>query len=83
LSHLGTLDADEFRQFLAIVDAALVARPRPDGARVAATPLVTVTLRPFPNAAEATISTLHGTLRCTDQVLEIALAGAGLSEAVG
>ena len=83
LSHLGTLDAAEFRQFLAMVDAALLARPKPDGARIAATPLVTVTLRPFPNAALATITTAHGTLRCTDQILEIGLAGAGRAEAVG
>lgn len=83
LSHLGTLDADEFRQFLAIVDAALLARPRPDGVRIAATPLVTVTLRPFPNASQAAIATPHGTLHGTDQILEIALAGAGRSEAVG
>ena len=83
LSQLGILDVYEFRQFLAIVDAALLARPRPDGARIAATPLVTVTLRPFPNAAQATIATAHGTLRCTDQILEVALAGAGRSEAAG
>jgi len=83
LSHLGALDTDEFRQFLAIVDAALLARPKPDGARVAATPLVTVTLRPFPNAAEAIITTPHGTLRCTDQLLDITLASESRSEAVG
>ena len=83
LSHLGALNAAEFKQFLAIVDAALLARPRPDGARIASTPLVTVTLRPFPNPSEATITTPHGTLRCIDQLLDITLAAEGRSEAVG
>ncbi len=83
LSHLGMLDADEFAQFLTIVDAALSARPGSDGTRTAVTPLVSVTLRPFPGAPEAVITTPAGRLHCGDQLIEIALAGRSGSEAVG
>lgn len=78
LSDLGVLDPDEFAQFLALVDAALSARPGPDGTRTAATPLVTVTLRPLAGdrPCRATVVTPAGRLHCDDHVLEIALAGA-------
>jgi uncharacterized protein (TIGR02677 family) len=75
LSDLGVLDTEEFAQFLAIIDAALSARPDHDGTRRGSTPLVGVMLRPIPGATEATLTTPSGTLRCADQVLEILLAG--------
>ncbi len=76
LSDLGLLDPDEFAQFLALVDAALSTRPGADGSRTAATPLVTVTLRPLgdPRPAPATVTTPAGRLHCDDQILEISLA---------
>ncbi|HVX22246.1 MAG TPA: TIGR02677 family protein [Acidimicrobiales bacterium] len=79
LSDLGLLDPDEFAQFLALIDAALSVRPGADGSRTAATPLVTVTVRPIrgPEVPPATVVTPAGRLRCTDQVLEVAVAGAG------
>lgn len=79
LSDLGVLDPDEFAQFLALVDAALSSRPHADGTRTAATPLVTVTLRPLagPHPAQATVVTTAGRLHCDDQLLEITLATAG------
>jgi uncharacterized protein (TIGR02677 family) len=83
LSHLGALDVDEFAQFLTVIDAALSARPGRDGTRTASTPLVSVTLRPLPDAPEATISTATGTLRCDDQYLEIDLAGRARAELKG
>lgn len=75
LSELGSLDADELIQFLEVLSAALGARPDDHGARRASTPLVTVTMRPFPKAArQARIVTPHGTFSCADQWLEIDLA---------
>jgi uncharacterized protein (TIGR02677 family) len=76
LSDLGVLDVAEFAQFLLLVDAALSARPGPDGSRSAAAPLVTVTLRPVggPASPQATVVTSTGRLHTDDQVLEIAMA---------
>lgn len=81
LSDLGILDTEEFAQFLTIVDAALSARPEHDGTRRASTALVSIVLRPIPGAPEATVTTPSGTLRCADQVLEIALTGRTRAEA--
>ncbi len=82
LSQLGDLDADEFVQFLEVLAAALGARPGPHGARVAPTPLGTVTVRPISErAAEARIVTPSGTFRCADQWLEVDLAGGARREA--
>ncbi len=85
LSDLGSLDAEEFAQFLSLVDAALSARPAADGSRTAATPLVTVTLRPVAGPGEplATVVTPAGRLRCDDHVLEIAVATVTRRAAVG
>lgn len=85
LSDLGVLDPDEFSQFLALVDAALSSRPGDDGSRTAATPLVTVTLRPLrdPRPARATVATSTGRLHCDDLLLEIALATTQRQAAAG
>jgi uncharacterized protein (TIGR02677 family) len=83
LSDLGTLDPDEFAQFLTIIDAALSARPARDGSRTASTPLVSVTLRPVPGASGAVITTPAGRLACVDLRLEVDLAGRARVEAVG
>ncbi len=74
LSDLRELDHHEFAQFLALVDAALSVRPQPDGSRAAATPLVSVRLRPVPGDHRATIRTPSGKLDCPDQILSIFLA---------
>jgi uncharacterized protein (TIGR02677 family) len=83
LSDLRLLDRQEFAQLLGMIDAALASRPRPDGSRVAATPMVTVTLRPVLPAVWARIRTPAGTLGCPDQVLSVALARGAAAEAVG
>ncbi|MGH9108143.1 MAG: TIGR02677 family protein, partial [Acidimicrobiales bacterium] len=85
LSHLGMLDAEEFGQLLSLVDAALSSRPAADGARVATTPLVTVTLRPLdgPEAGTATVTVPWGRLRCDDHFLDIAVASSARREALG
>jgi uncharacterized protein (TIGR02677 family) len=84
LSHLGVLEVAEFAQFLIVVDAALNARPTPDGTRTASTPLVSVRLRPFPEPSLATVITPHGALTCDDHLLDIELAGtATLKRAAG
>ena len=73
LSDLGPLDPEEFDQFLLLLDAALGARPAPDGARAAVTPLVAVVLRTVDDAGETELRTPAGTLRCPDYHLEIRL----------
>jgi len=85
LSDLGVLDPDEFGQFLALIDAALTSRPTADGSRTAATPLVTVTLRPVggPEGPPATVVTPAGRLHCADQVVEIVVGAATRMEAAG
>lgn len=74
LSDLAELDPAEFAQFLAVVDAALAAPPRPDGSRQAVTPLVNVTLRPTNDGVSAQVRAATGTLTMPDHVLEIGLA---------
>lgn len=83
LSELGSLDVDEFTQFLELLSAALGARPDDHGARMASTPLVTITMRPFPKAAgEARIVAPHGTFRAADRWLEIDLGGVARRQAL-
>ena len=81
LSDLGALDPEEFDQFLLLLDAALGSRPRPDGARTAVTPMVTVVLRPVEGAGETELRTPAGTLRCPDYHLEIDMGGVATGEA--
>jgi uncharacterized protein (TIGR02677 family) len=77
LSDLGRLDVAEFAALLTVVDAALAAAPDRQGVRVASTALVSVTLRPLPDAGTAEIVTSTGRLRCDDCLLEIALVSLG------
>lgn len=79
LSDLGDLDAHEFAQFLAVIDAALNSTARTDGERHASTPLVSVRLRPPADRARATVSTAEGSLDCPDYHLDIAVAAAPAS----
>lgn len=84
LSRLGPLDTDEFAQFLAVLTAALGARPDANGARWASTPLGKVTLRPLPRASgPARIEAPYGTFGCEDQLIEIRLAGQASRRALG
>ncbi|MGH9130014.1 MAG: DUF2397 family protein [Acidimicrobiales bacterium] len=83
LSQLGMLDAEEFSQLLAVVDAALSAHPGRDGARRASTPLVSVTLRPIPDAPQAVIAMPSGKLRCPDMAIHLDVVGDARAEAVG
>ena len=83
LSDLRVLDHHEFAQFLTLVDAALSARPQPDGVRSATTPMVGVSLHPLPGGRRATIRTGAGALNCPDQLLSIALVEQGAKQALG
>lgn len=80
LSDLGTLDPDEFDQFLLLLDASLGSRPGADGVRTAVTPTVTVVLRPVEGTGEAELRTPVGTLRCPDYHLEIDMGGMATDE---
>lgn len=80
LSDLGTLDPEEFDQFLLLLDASLGSRPGADGVRTAVTPTVTVVLRPVEGAGEAELRTLAGTLRCPDYHLEIDMGATAADE---
>jgi hypothetical protein len=73
LSDLSQLDRDEFAQFLALVDAALISPPASDGTRSGVTPTVEIRLRPLGDAQIALVRTAEGTLRCPEHELVVTL----------
>lgn len=92
LSALGSVDAAEFDQLLAMLSAALASHAGPDGVRRARTPFGQVVLRETADAPAATtqIVTPSGVFHAPDLLLEIRTASAtaeapivGTEEAAG
>ncbi len=71
LSALGSVDAAEFDQLLAMLSAGLASHAGPDGARRARTPFGQVLLRPATQGETATIRVPGGLFHAPDLLLDV------------